>query len=309
MTDPAGKAGGGAGGNILLSAGGRYEVRIASNRRDLSLAFDLAFGPRLDPDCERLVPGHLRLSIFHALPTTVTFVALERNAAEAAMGGKGCGAAGGGQGPSPAAATLSLAADSPLGLPMDESFAQATDAMRKAGRRPCEVFELVVKAADGRSTRDLLMSMFRVAWLYASEAAGATDLCIAVMPRHENFYRRVLLFDRPPDLPPCGRHDNAPVVFLSLDLTSARERYLRKYGAERYPRNLYRFFVAGDEAEIVGKLRAGPKGLSADDLRYFFAERSGILARATRQQIECLRSFYPGVDFDAMQVSAGKENA
>ncbi|MCX7804484.1 MAG: hypothetical protein N3A38_04755 [Planctomycetota bacterium] len=303
MTSPAGKTGNaneGAGENILLAAGGKYGVRIASNRRDLSLAFDLAFGPRLDPDCERLVPGHMRLSIFHALPATVTFVAVELDAADAGRSGGG----GAGGSPASASATLSLAADSPLGLPMDESFAQATDAMRKAGRRPCEVFELVLKASDGRSTRELLMSMFRVAWLYASEVAGATDLCIAVMPRHENFYRRVLLFDRPPEVPLCGRHDNAPVVFLSLDLRTARERYLRKYGSEESPRNLYRFFVAGDEAEVVSRLRAAPKGLSVEDLHYFFVERSGILAKATRQQIECLRRFYPGVDFDAIQASA-----
>jgi hypothetical protein len=290
---------GGCGYAVMSAAGGRYLIRIASTREELSAAFDLAFGSVLGPDCERLVPGHMRPSIFHAIPTTVTFIA-ERQALTTEGNGAAAVEDKASSGRRDVVATLSLAPDSPLGLPMDESFAEATDAMRKEGRKPCELFELVVNVSDRQAVRELLMSMFRAAWLYAAEIAGATDLCIAVMPRHENFFRRRLLFHRSPSAPPIGRHDNAPVVFLSLDLEKARQRYLERYGSDESPGNLYRFFVACDEAEIVDRMRRLRRELSPEDLRYFLVERTGILRKTTRQQIDCLRKFYPGLDFDAL---------
>src|SRR4051812_48675339 len=82
--------------------------------------------------------------------------------------------------------TLSLKFDSKDGLLADALFKVEIDELRTAKRKLCQVSSLALDPQYG--TKEMLASLFHLAYIYARLIYKSTDVLIEVNPRHANFY-------------------------------------------------------------------------------------------------------------------------
>ena len=111
--------------------------------------------------------------------------------------------------------TLTLRVDGPAGLAADESYREAIDAVRHAGRRVCEVTRLAIDAAaDSRPTLGALIGL---AYEVGTMLHGVSDVFVEVNPRHARFYQHTFGFDTAGGRQICPRV-RAPAVLLRLQV-------------------------------------------------------------------------------------------
>lgn len=143
--------------------------------------------------------------------------------------------------------TVTVQADSPIGLPADETFAQEVDRLRTAGRRPYEMTRLAI---DDRSfSLFVLAFLSHIGYICARFKFGCTDALIEVNPRHVAFYKRMLGFDPIGTERICPRV-NAPAVLLRLPVEYV-ERHIRDDGFEPDGRTLYPYFFSKREEQGI----------------------------------------------------------
>jgi hypothetical protein len=110
--------------------------------------------------------------------------------------------------------TLSLKFDSKDGLLADALFKVEIDELRTAKRKLCQVSSLALDPQYG--TKEMLASLFHLAYIYARLIYKSTDVLVEVNPRHAKFYKRNLGFTQVGNLRICARV-NAPVQLLHLE--------------------------------------------------------------------------------------------
>ena len=216
-----------------------------------------------------------RVLVHQALPTTTMFRA---TAAAAVVG------------------TVTLIADSVLGLPMDSLYAGELRPLRASGRRVAEVSALAV--APGTPMTALVRLMSRLV-LYAEALARVDDLCVTVHPRHARFYER-LGFARMGTVKPYAAVNGAPAVAFRLDLTSALAARASRAACAR------RFVVDAARAAILTRLtEEQPRAVltPAEFVRFFVGQRA--LADASSRVRAVLQSFHSDLQLEKVDV-AGK---
>jgi hypothetical protein len=117
---------------------------------------------------------------------------------------------------------VSVVADGPGGLPLEEIYAAEVGALRARGRRVAEVSALAVARSQGRATLDVVVPLVRLVLIFASALEPVDDLCIAVNPRHATFYRALLRFEALGARRAYGKVNGAPALALRLDLGEVR---------------------------------------------------------------------------------------
>ncbi|MEI7970133.1 MAG: hypothetical protein WCJ69_14215 [Betaproteobacteria bacterium] len=117
--------------------------------------------------------------------------------------------------------TMTLGFDGPYGLWIDQTYPEEMRNARAEGKALVELTRLaVVSSAD---SRDILSSLFALAYRVGRQTRGATDLFIEVNPRHVSLYRKLFGFTTASDIRVCGRV-KAPAVLLRLDIGSLDEK-------------------------------------------------------------------------------------
>jgi hypothetical protein len=155
--------------------------------------------------------------------------------------------------------TLSVGFDSGAGLLCDELFKPEVDAVRSSGRKVCEFTKLALDI-DGNS-KQVLASLFHMAYLHAHRIRGCDDVLIEVNPRHVGYYKRMLDFRVVGEDRLCPRV-NAPAVLMALDLAHTRrqiELYAGRFDVLACERSLYPYaFGPAKENEVLRALFGGP---------------------------------------------------
>jgi len=172
---------------------------LATDCRTLEQAFRLQHDQYVAHGYMEVHPSGWRLSLHNALSATRVFVAR--------AGGRVVG-------------TMTLIADSPLGLPMDEIYTDELRKLRDAGRNLAEVSALAIDPEYQSSGVPILLRLIRM--LVIDAAQTKSDLCIAVNPHHAAFYRKALHFQDLGGLKQYGKVNGAPAIALRLDLALAR---------------------------------------------------------------------------------------
>lgn len=161
--------------------------------------------------------------------------------------------------------TLTVGFDSAAGLLCDELFKPEVDAVRRSGRRVCEFTKLALDV-DGNS-KQVLASLFHMAYLHAHRIRGCDDVLIEVNPRHVGYYERMLDFRVVGEEKLCPRV-NAPAVLMALDLAHTRrqiELYAGRFDLLTTARSLYPYaFKADDEREVLRVLFGSSAHVSED---------------------------------------------
>lgn len=252
-------------GDLLLLDG--LDVRPAATLAELEEAFRLVYESYLERGYVSEDPTRIRVSVFNALPTSVTYVAVLRGTV---------------------IATVTAVRDTPFGLPMDTVYHDEVQALRDRGRKLIEVTMLSDRRRDMRRALPMLCLLMKRVFDYATLVIQADDLVIAVNPRHENYYERSLLFEPLGGIRTYPSVEHHPAVAKRLDLGTVREK-----AGER--RELQKQFFMNRTPFNV--LKSGYR-LDCDDLEYLFVKISHTFRDALPKAIDYLRKVYPDCPWD-----------
>lgn len=152
--------------------------------------------------------------------------------------------------------TITVGLDGPEGLHAEDTFAEEVAGLRAAGHRICEFTKLAMDPVSG--AKQVLASLFHVAYIVAYRFKGFDTLLIEVNPRHVNYYTRmlgckVLGEER------MNRRVDAPAVLLHLDFGYTLQQ-IGKFGGKpelaATERSLYPYsFSLTEEAGIISRLQ------------------------------------------------------
>jgi hypothetical protein len=246
-------------------------VRPAASRDELESAYRLVYSSYRQRGYVEENSAGVRLTLHNALPGTVTFVCVLRGEV---------------------IATVSMVPDSAVQLPMDSIYHAELQELRDAGRKPAEVTMLADRREDPVRALPMLKELMKRVFDYATLVEDTTDLCIAVNPRHERYYRQHLLFTpfgEPKSYPSVRGH---PAVAERLDLKTVAQRCkeneeLRKqFLTNRTPLEVFR----------------GRYQMTLEDLEYFFSDLTPLFKGAPDDVVACLKEFYPEYPWDYWQL-------
>lgn len=190
--------------------GRAIEVKIASSRREFAQAFRLLSANYQARGYEEPSTKPFRFTPYHALPETLTVVAVEARRV---------------------VATLSLVPDSAsLPLPMEGLYAAEVAALRQSGRRLAEATSLADRDLGSGEFLRVFTAMIRLA-MQAHTRRGGDCWVIAVNPRHGSFYGKVLGFRRIGPRRPNAAVQGHPAEAYVLDLDGMRANAPAMYAA------------------------------------------------------------------------------
>lgn len=251
-----------------LLVSGALTCRPAVSREEMEAAFRLVYLNYLQRGYIEKDPSGMRLTGFNALPEATTIVGVLRGQV---------------------VATVTMIADSPAGLPMDEIYREELDGLRCQGRRLVEISMLADRRQAFERSLEMVQLLMKRVFDLATLVLGADDLVITINPRHDIYYERRLLF-QPMGAPrayPSVRHN--PALAKRLDLRTVEERcagnilLLDRFFSERTPENLLR-----------SKFEMAP-----EDMRYFFVERTSAFRDAPDKVMSYLRKVRPDCPWSA----------
>jgi predicted N-acetyltransferase YhbS len=231
----------------------RLEFGLATNRHTLDQAFRLQHDQYVAQGYMEPQPSGWRLSVHNALPSTRVFVALDNDRV---------------------VATMSVIVDSRLGLPMAEIYADELREFRGLRRQLAEVSGIAVHPDYQKSGLAILLRLIRIVLLYSIEMAALGNLCIAVNPHHEAFYRKAFGFESIGGLKQYGKVNGAPALALRLDLEVLRGFMSELRDGHPVDSDVYNFlFSPGAVEPAMARLQADlaqafPR---LEDVRYFFS--------------------------------------
>ncbi|MES2948261.1 MAG: hypothetical protein V4858_06930 [Pseudomonadota bacterium] len=164
----------------------------------------------------------LRVTVFHALPTTTTLCAK--------IGDRVVG-------------TLSLIREGPFGFPLQKVF--DLQALREKTGAIAEVSALAVHRCYRRQGGYILFPLMKFMYEYCVTLFDVRHLVIAVNPRHIEMYESLLFFKRL-QASPVESYDfvnGAAAVGATLDLSEASKIYKRVYRSRPPEKNLHHYFT------------------------------------------------------------------
>ncbi len=260
----------------VFRANGQCSIRVASSIEDRKKAWSLVYQKYAESGYAEPDNSGLWYGPHDVLPGAFTFL-VERG--------------------SELLATLTVAPDSSLGLAADQLYRDEIDLIRAAGRKPCEIMSLACREKNLRHGAEIMMHLFKLAYLVASRLMKATDFMITVNPRHVRFYERILLLKRIGAEKEFGKVGGAPAVLLNLDLTTAEQQYLRHYGNKEG--SFYRFFVNPETEKGLLRMLFRQHGmLDEASVQHFFMEKRNILQNAPMDFLFHLARFYPNLFYN-----------
>ncbi len=189
--------------------------------------------------------------------------------------------------------SVTVIPDTGLGLPTDRIFPEPLADLRRAGRRLCEVSSFAVTEEPSGSPLQLTLHLYRLAHLTSLHLMNRTDIVASVMAHHGKFYSRFLLFDEVSPEPRVSPKTGQRVCYARLNLETMAARYQERYAGAKGWRNLYRwFFQNEEEPSILDWLRRSRQAMNREELHYFGAVKTDILAEAGQDMIAVLDEDY-----------------
>ena len=253
----------------------RLILMAATTREELEACYRLLHDAYVGAGLMRPEPSGLRLTIYHALPTTTTLCAV----VDAEVVG-----------------TVSVIGESAFGLPLQRAFDLSSVRSRRG--KVAEVSALAVAPAWRGNGGAVLFALMKSVFAYCTQCVETRHLVAAVHPGQVEMYESLLFFRRLTGRV-VERYDyvnGAPAIGLTLDLKHAPEILRKHYGDRAQRRNLYHYFV---EAELPGLhlparrlFPAGEPVLSPALLDHFFNQRTHLFATLDERRKALLHLIY-----------------
>lgn len=175
------------------------QISLARTQDDLKQAFGLLYRSYVSAGLASSNSVEMRVTPYHALPTTEVFVAKVRGEV---------------------ISTLTMTDDNAWGLPMESMYGQEIAKLRSSKR----IAEMGC-FADRRESPARFMRVFSALSRFIVQTAhtrGIAALVLAAHPRHAKFYERILGFQQLGGLTSCPYAQGNPAVALVMDFDSLR---------------------------------------------------------------------------------------
>lgn len=253
----------------------RLVLKIADTQEELEACFKLLHDAYVSSGFMMPDPSGMRVTIYHALPTTTTLCA---KLDDQVVG------------------TLSLIRESAIGFPLQRIF-DLTDVREKEGQI-AEVSALAVHPRYRRTGGTILFPLMKFMYEYCTTFFDTRHLVIAVNPRHIEMYESLLFFKR------LTAHmvenydfvNGAPAVGATLDLKFAPEIMRKAYAGKAPNRNLHRYFCEIKLANIQIPHRrfftTNDPVLTPDLIDYFFNRKTSVFADLSDRKKALLHLIY-----------------
>lgn len=254
----------------------RLQLGIASEQSDLEACFALLHDAYVGSGFMKPDPSGLRVTPYHALPTTTTLCAR--------FDGEVVG-------------TLSIIREGVFGFPMQSVFDLSE--VRTLPGRIAEISALAVRP-DFRSTGGkILFPLMKFMYEYCTRYFDTRHLVIAVNPKHIEMYEALLFFRRLA-VHQVNSYDfvnGAPAIGATLDLRGAPEVFASAYGHRPPRKNLHHYFTQVTLPNISFPDRhyhvTNDPVMSPALLQHFFSRRTRVFDQLDDRQRALLRAVYP----------------
>lgn len=199
----------------------RLELKIADTREELEACFTLLHDAYVDSGFMKPDPSGMRVTIYHALPTTTTLCAK--------YDGEVVG-------------TLSLIRESAVGFPLQSIF-DLSGVRRKEGNI-AEVSALAVHPDFRKTGGMILFPLMKFMREYCTTFFDTRHIVIAVNPNRIEMYESLLFFERltAKVVENYDFANGAPAVGATLDLKAAPQVFAKCYAKKTQRKNLHDYF-------------------------------------------------------------------
>ena len=254
----------------------RLTLGIAATQAELEACFSLLHDAYVGCGFMHPHPSGLRVTPYHALPTTTTLFAR--------FGDQIVG-------------TLSIIREGVFGFPLQSVF--DLSAVRAQPGRVAEISALAIHPSFRSTGGSILFPLMKFMYEYCTQYFDTRHLVIAVNPKHIEMYESLLFFQRL-QAQVVDNYDfanGAPAIGATLDLWEAPSLYQEAYAGRRPDRNLHHYFTQVVLPNI--KMPDRPYFTTNDPvmspalLDHFFNERTQVFAQLLPRQQRLLHAIYP----------------
>ncbi|WP_243392924.1 GNAT family N-acetyltransferase [Kinneretia aquatilis] len=261
----------------------RLELKIAETQEELEACFQILHDAYVSSGFMKPHPSGMRVTIYHALPTTTTLCAK--------FDGRVVG-------------TISIVREGVFGFPMQTAFDLTQ--VRAKGGKIAEISALAVHPEFRRTGGAIFFPLVKFMRQYCVEYFDTRHLVIAVNPDRIELYEAVLCCERL-QANVIDHYDfanGAPAVGATLDLRLAPEVFRRTYGGRPPKKDLHNYFF---ELSLPNIKRPSRKYFTTNDpvmtpelLDYFFNQRTQVLPQLDDRKKSLLWSIYDQVEYRAV---------
>ncbi len=200
----------------------RLVLKIADTKEELEACFRLLHDAYVASGFMKPDPSGMRVTIYHALPTTTTLCAK--------FDGQVVG-------------TMSLIREGVFGFPLQSIF--DLSGVRAKEGNIAEISALAVHPRFRKTGGTILFPLMKFMYEYCTEFFDTRHLVIAVNPNRIEMYESLLFFERLEEnvVSNYDFANGAPAVGATLDLRLATGLFRSVYGRRRDRKNLYKYFV------------------------------------------------------------------
>ncbi|OIP17068.1 MAG: hypothetical protein AUK51_08865, partial [Comamonadaceae bacterium CG2_30_59_20] len=261
----------------------RLVLKIAETQEELEACFKLLHDAYVSSGFMKPDPSGMRVTIYHALPTTTTLCA---KFDDEVVG------------------TISLIRESLFGFPLQAIF-DLTE-VRSLKGQIAEVSALAVHPKFRKTGGTILFPLMKFMYNYCTTFFDTRHLVIAVNPNRIEMYESLLFFQRLSEnsVENYDFANGAPAVGATLDLLKAPAIFEKVYAKKSLRRNLHHYFI---EAVLPNIVLPGRRYFTTNDpvmtpelLDYFFNQRTQVFAQLDVRKKQLLHAIYDLPAFQAV---------
>ena len=270
----------------------RLELKIADTQDELEACFRILHDAYVAVGVMKPDPSGLRVTIYHALPTTTTLCAK--------WDGQVVG-------------TLSMIREGVFGFPLQSVFDLGP--LRSHAGKIAEVSALAIDPRFRKTGGGILFPLMKFMSTYCLEYFDTRHVVIAVNPNKIEMYESLLLFERLQSqvVENYDFVNGAPAVGAALDLSQAAARFQQIYGHKRLRKDLGRYLFNSQLPNIVAPKRrfhtTNDPVLTPSIMNYFFNQRTRVFDGLDDRKRRLLRSIYDDPSYAAVLPAPGSSSA
>jgi len=261
----------------------RLELRIVDSRQDLESCFRLLHDAYVASGFMKPHPSGLRVTPYHALPTTTTIAAFWE--------GEVVG-------------TLSMIREGVFGFPLQSVF--DLTAVRAQPGRIAEISALAVHPKFRSTGGKILFPLMKFMYDYCVQYFDTRHLVIAVNPAKIELYESLLFFRRlqAAEVDHYDFANGAPAVGATLDLHDVPTLFKHGYEGRPPRKDLHQYFVVSKlpNAKLPERqyFTTNDPVMTPALLDYFFTQRTDCFAQLDARRLGLLHSIYDSPEYAAV---------
>lgn len=261
----------------------RLELKVADTQQELEDCFRILHDAYVASGFMKPSPSGMRITMYHALPTTTTLCAK--------YDGRVVG-------------TMSMIREGVFGFPLQSVF--DLTAVRSKQGQIAEISALAVHPDFRKTGGAILFPLMKFMYEYSTAYFDTRHLVIAVNPDKIELYESLLFFERLQEstVDEYDFANGAPAVGATLDLPIAKELFRRVYGKRKARKDLYSYFVQLRLPNIKLPRRryftTNDPVLTPAILDYFFNQKSRVFEELDDRRKALLWSIYDQPEFRAV---------